>query len=185
MRQLRQEAVDALTLPNAARVLEVGCGPGQITRRLVGRGARVHAVDSSPSMLAVARRAAPSASFEQVDARTFVPNGQFDVVLLSFILHELPPAELPAILGRLAAVLAPGGRLVIVDHSVPPGVAGRVWRVVLHLVESTAIDAWLALDLSAILADNGLIAAEDRARAGGRARMIVATRPADQFSNHN
>jgi hypothetical protein len=53
--------VDTISLPDAAHVLEVGCGAGHTAVALAQRGYRVHALDATPEMIALTRRAAESA----------------------------------------------------------------------------------------------------------------------------
>jgi trans-aconitate methyltransferase len=174
---LRARVIETVPAREGARVLEVGCGPGALTAALLARGARVHAVDASPAMLRAAREAAPAATFEQADARTYTPAARFDAVLLSFLLHELPAAERAPLVARLASALSPGGVLVVVDHAAPPAAAGRTWRFVLRLVESPTVHEWLAFDVAALLAAPALAVVRDEALAGGRARLVVAQRP--------
>jgi len=102
----------ALLEPAAApRVVDLGCGPGELTRLAHERlGAReTIGVDSSPAMLAeAARHAAPGLRFVAGDLATFA-DAPFDVVLSNAALHWVP--DHAALLGRLAALLAPGGQL--------------------------------------------------------------------------
>lgn len=66
--RLRQELVDALEITPGERVLELGCGSGQVTARLLDAGARVVAVDALTAMIDAARRRAPQATFVHGDA---------------------------------------------------------------------------------------------------------------------
>ncbi len=160
------------------RVLELGCGPGELTAGLLGRGAQVDAVDVSDDMLRDAMRRAPGASFEQADLVRYVPRRKYDAVLLSFVLHELDPVDISAVVTRAAFARSPDGRLVILDHSLPRGSSGRIWQGILGLLEPARVTQWLSLDLNAILRSNELSAVVDRSLAGGRARLLVATRQA-------
>ena len=94
-------------------VYDLGCGPGNITRMLAERwpGARVTGVDSSPDMLAQARREAPSVAFEQADIAHWSPPAPADLLFSNATLHWLD--DHAALLPRLAAQLAPGGVLAI------------------------------------------------------------------------
>ncbi len=116
----------------APRVVDLGCGTGDLTRLAHERlGAReTLGVDSSPAML---ERAAPHAdgrlSFAQGDLGTFAQDG-WDVVLSNAAIHWVPDHE--ALLARLAALLAPGGQLAIQapsnDHHPSHAVAREVAR---------------------------------------------------------
>jgi len=174
--QLRHHAVEALQLQRGARVLELGCGPGDVTATLLDRGAVVDAVDASEEMLRAAAARAPGARYLQADVRTYRPRTTFDAMLLVFILHEIPVADIPPMLSTVTGSLAPGGRLVVVDHAVPRGVSGQIWRRSLHVVESRAVDAWLALDPARLARQAGLVVELDEELAGGRAHLVAARR---------
>ena len=58
------ELLDAAEVFAGARVLDVGTGPGTVAAAACARGAEVAAVDAEPSMVELARRAAPAARVE-------------------------------------------------------------------------------------------------------------------------
>jgi 2-polyprenyl-3-methyl-5-hydroxy-6-metoxy-1,4-benzoquinol methylase len=99
--------------PDAARVLEVGCGAGTLARRLAAQASSVDAVDCSPAMIAAAAEAAPSnLALHLADLRTAdLPDGYYDAVVSSAVLHHLP---LPEVLPRMARWVRPGGVLAAV-----------------------------------------------------------------------
>lgn len=98
----------------ARSAVDVGCGEGLLTRRLADAGvASVVGVDADADEIARARAAAgdrPGLRYEVGDALE-VPEGTFDLVTCFATLHHV---ELAAGLRRLAALTAPGGRLVVV-----------------------------------------------------------------------
>ena len=99
-------------------LLEVGCGSGQATRSLVGRGYRITAIDISPNLLEIARRRfrnRPEISFGQVSFEDFIPEkGEtFDVILAPTSWHWIDP---DIGLRKAAELLLPGGRLSIMAH---------------------------------------------------------------------
>jgi trans-aconitate 2-methyltransferase len=110
----------ALDAPRS--VYDLGCGPGNITRRLAERWpeAAVTGVDSSAAMLAKARMEAPRAkarmeaaclTFELADIAHWSPPAPADLLFSNATLHWLD--DHAALLPRLAAQLAPGGVLAI------------------------------------------------------------------------
>jgi trans-aconitate 2-methyltransferase len=127
--------LDLLALVEPAgggRVLDLGCGTGEMTRLAHERlGAReTVGVDSSPAMLAkAAGQAGGGLSFRQGDIASFGEGG-FDVVLSNAAIHWVPDHE--ALLPRLVALLAPGGQLAIQapanDHHPSHAVARDVAR---------------------------------------------------------
>jgi trans-aconitate 2-methyltransferase len=116
----------------APRVVDLGCGTGELTRLAHERlGAReTLGVDSSPAMLErAAAHAGSGVSFRLGDLGAFA-DGAFDVVLSNAALHWVPDHE--ALLPRLAALVAPGGQLAIQapgnDHHASHAVAREVAR---------------------------------------------------------
>jgi SAM-dependent methyltransferase len=96
-------------------VLEIGCGSGLLTKRLVEAGHRVIATDASPAMLDLAREAAPGAE----DVRALVlpddPIPAVDAVVgIGHALNYLPDAgAIRRGLAALAGALSPGGVLAV------------------------------------------------------------------------
>ncbi len=88
--RVRQGLVDAMALQPGSSVLELGCGTGQVTQRLVRAGADVTSIDRSEAMLARARRRAPHAGLRIADALAFETEHRYDAVLLAFFLHDCP-----------------------------------------------------------------------------------------------
>ena len=96
-----------------ARVLDAGCGTGRIAVRLDELGYAVVGADVDEAMLEVARAEAPGLDWRQADLASFELGERFDVVLLAGnIVPLLEPGTLAAVAGRLAAHVAPGGRVV-------------------------------------------------------------------------
>lgn len=79
-------------LDKNARILEIGCGPGNITRYLLGKrlDLQILATDISPNMLELARKNNPTAEFQILDCRKINElDAQFDAVLCGFCLPYL------------------------------------------------------------------------------------------------
>jgi ubiquinone/menaquinone biosynthesis C-methylase UbiE len=173
---MRRRAVDGLGIHPGSRVLELGCGPGELTVALLARGAVVDAVDASETMLRAARSRASGASYTRADVLSYALTERYAGILLAFVLHELPVSEIPRLLARLAGGLENGGRLVILDHAVPADGGRSLWRRILHGIETPAVDAWLAFQPAPALQDAGLRIIGDEPLAGGRARLSIAVR---------
>ncbi len=122
----RPERYEAFLLaqlpPPCGTVLEVGCGAGGFARALAARGALVSGVDASPEMIRLARqrtRAGSRVEFVCGDSlEQRLPSAHFDAVVSVATLHHLPAA--PA-LSRMAALVRPGGVLVVHDLRAPSG----------------------------------------------------------------
>ncbi|MFD6179515.1 class I SAM-dependent methyltransferase, partial [Isoptericola sp. NPDC060282] len=93
-----------------ARVLDVGCGSGELLARLAGGGARATGVDPAPAMVRLARERAPEATVLVGEAEHLpLDDGAFDVVLAVNALQLAD--DLGEAAAELARVLAPGGRV--------------------------------------------------------------------------
>ncbi len=106
-----------LQITPGMHVLDVGCGPGNLTAHiasLVGASGRVVGVDPSAERIALAQQLAlPNLSFYEGQAEDLsrFPAASFDVVFVNSTLHWV--RDQPAALREFARVLKPGGRLGI------------------------------------------------------------------------
>jgi demethylmenaquinone methyltransferase/2-methoxy-6-polyprenyl-1,4-benzoquinol methylase len=116
----KRRAVAAAEVRPGQWVLDAGTGTGDLARLATARGARVIGVDLAPAMLAIARRRGPASARWVVADVAALPfrAGTFDVVLTGFTLRH--PASLDGTLRELRRVLAPGGRLVVLEFGRPP-----------------------------------------------------------------
>lgn len=96
-----------------ARVVDLGCGPGNSTALLSARFPRaaITGLDSSPAMLEEARRTLPALTFVEADLATWAPDLPPDLIFANAVLQWLP--DHAALLPRLAGFLAPGGCLAV------------------------------------------------------------------------
>lgn len=120
--RLQDETV-AATGTGARRVLELGTGTGETARRVLARhpGAVLVGLDASREMLEHADAALPG---DRVELRVAclddpLPNGPFDVVVSALTVHHIDGGGKAQLFRRVAAGLAPGGRLVLGDVVVP------------------------------------------------------------------
>ena len=99
-------------LPPSASVLELACGPGNVTRYLLDRRAdlRIDATDLAPNMIAIGKTVAPEARFEIIDCRLAVKTGRvFDAIMAAFCLPYLDQTEVKALFADVARTLPKGG----------------------------------------------------------------------------
>ena len=96
-----------------ARVVDVGCGPGNVTTILKRRwpDAAVLGIDGSAAMLDRARLAAPECHFEMADFGTWTAAAPVDVLYTNAALHWLGDHDV--LFPRLLAQLAPGGVMAV------------------------------------------------------------------------
>lgn len=91
------------------RILDLGCGDGQLTERLAATGASVVGVDASAEMLAAARSRGIDAREGSAESLPFA-DGAFDAVFSNAVLHWVRDQE--AMMAQVRRVLRPGGRFV-------------------------------------------------------------------------
>ena len=106
---LGQPVLDLLQPQPAERILDLGCGDGVLTEKLVALGARVIGIDNSPDMIAAARLRGMDARL--MDARRLTFANQFDAVFSNAALHWVKDDPDSAIGGAFRALVS-GGRFV-------------------------------------------------------------------------
>jgi SAM-dependent methyltransferase len=90
-------------------ILDLGCGDGQLTTRLIGTGAHVLGVDASPEMVTAARERGIEAEQAPAESLPF-RDATFDAVFSNAALHWVRGQD--AMLAQVHRVLKPGGRFV-------------------------------------------------------------------------
>jgi trans-aconitate 2-methyltransferase len=93
------------------RILDVGCGTGQLTAEIARAGAAVTGIDSSAEMIGKARAGFPDLRLEIHDVCDLPFRGEFDAVFSNAVLHWVPRAE--DAVRSMARALKSGGRFVI------------------------------------------------------------------------
>ena len=111
-------------VPQARRILEVGCGEGAVTERLVQLypDAEIMAIDVTPNAGRLFRGCRERVSFEEktVQAVALEQPGQFDLVILSDVIHHVPTAIRRELLAAVRRTVAPDGALVFKDWERTP-----------------------------------------------------------------
>ncbi len=102
-----------------ARVLDVACGPGRLTRVFAGRCREAVGIDATDAMLQIARIEAEASGidnvrFESGDARQLpYADGSFDVVACRGAFHHFDAPQ--RVLQEMVRVVVPGGQLLVAD----------------------------------------------------------------------
>ena len=107
----------ALPRPTYRRALEVGCSIGVLTARLADRCDALLSVDVADTALATARercRDRASVRFERMAIPAEMPEGTFDLILISEVGYYWSPADRASAITGLADRLEPGGHLLLV-----------------------------------------------------------------------
>jgi SAM-dependent methyltransferase len=134
----------------ARRVLDIGCGEGQVARRLAGEGAEVVGLDPTLGQLTTARARAGGPRYLRARAESLpCASASFDTVVLCLAIEHVDAYE--TAIAEVARVLVPGGRFVLVlCHPLlqAPGsgwiddqiVGERYWRLGSYLRDDRAFD---------------------------------------------
>lgn len=104
-----------LGLTRTTRILDYGCGVGNLTHFLAEEFDNVVGYDPSASSIEQARARECSARFVSQEAD--VQDNAHDVAILAGVLHHIPPVERDEVLARVLVKLHPGGRAVIFEHN--------------------------------------------------------------------
>ena len=109
--QYGEDLVEVLCPQPSERILDVGCGTGELTQRISEIGADVVGIDSSEELIVAARRQFPHLPFHHQDATQLTDTDQYDGVFSNAVLHWIQDQEV--VTRCLFQVLKPGGRLVV------------------------------------------------------------------------
>jgi ubiquinone/menaquinone biosynthesis C-methylase UbiE len=161
----------------AARMLDLGCGGGHVSYRLAPHVAEVTAVDVSEPMVELVARTARERGLAKVSTLRAPAEGlpfgaaRFDLIVSRFSAHHW--RDLDAGLREAARVLAPGGRVLLVDSIAPGGALLDSHLQTLELLrDATHVRNYTTAEWTAGLARAGLdvVAATTR-----RIRIDVTT----------
>ena len=119
------EIARELIVPAGKRILDIGCGEGDLTRALAGAGAEVTGIDPHEGRIERARAKAAdegvTVAFETGIGESLpYPDAGFDVAVLSNSLHHVPADRMGATVAEAARVVVPGGLLYAMEP-VPRG----------------------------------------------------------------
>ncbi len=166
---MRRAYMTRIPLPDGARGVELGSGPGDVTRDIldVAGAAEALGIEPSPVMVKAARaRHADRAglSFQIGDAKeTGLEDASMDLVVLHTLLIHCPGPE--QALAEAHRILKPGGWLAVFDED-PPSVTAAVHdhdpfrAVVDNLIRIYVHDRWLVRRMPAMLGDAGFTVVE-------------------------
>ncbi|MBM4342272.1 MAG: methyltransferase domain-containing protein [Deltaproteobacteria bacterium] len=146
-------ATDVLGVGFAGRVLDYGCGVGLLARALLDHLPRATLVGFDVSQPCLDGIAEPLRSRAAWTSDKTAVGGEFAAVVVSNVLHHVPPAQRDGLVADLAGRLAPGGRLLVFEHN-PLNPATR-WVVAHCAFDDDAVLLW-PRETTALLQTAGL-----------------------------
>jgi ubiquinone/menaquinone biosynthesis C-methylase UbiE len=170
------------------KILDVGCGTGTHLQLYQRYECDLYGLDSSPSMLAVAKRRLGDAVTLDLGNATGMPyeDSKFDLVVAALSLHEMPPKTRSAATMEMRRVLKQAGRILLTDYnpgSVQP-FQGWTSKVIILLSELAAgrehfrnYRHFMASGgLSSLVAQHGLQVEKHRILAGGTLDVYLTSK---------
>lgn len=162
--------------PRAHRILEVGCGEGAVTERLntAYPEAQITAIDITPRVGRLYRGLLDNVRFIRCDVQDIAAaeSGQYDLVVLSDVLHHVPVELRQGLLNAVRTALAPKGTLVFKDW--------QRTRAPIHWL-CYASDRWLTGDRISYM--TRIEMRERLALAFGEAALVAEARVAPWWNN--
>lgn len=107
--------VETLQPQPGERILDIGCGSGELTAAIAKAASNVEAVgmDSDINMVEKAKEQFPHVTFFQGDVRSFDVQVPFDAIFSNAALHWVPPANVEQSVKAMSNALKYGGRFVV------------------------------------------------------------------------
>lgn len=116
--KLRNDLYKIITALDAKKILDIGCGNGNLLSGLRGGAIRISGIDISQSSLHIAKKRNLYTDLAVANATLMpYPSECFNVIIAGFILHELNEWERSEVLRELFRLLNKKGVLVIIDFS--------------------------------------------------------------------
>jgi ubiquinone/menaquinone biosynthesis C-methylase UbiE len=144
------ELIKLFNINSGTKVLDVGCGRGEMVFYAAGKGARAIGIDYSNDSIDLAKLAQGKqqkdiqnrTEFIQMDAKKLkFRNSDFDLIIMTDVVEHLYPEELDLVFGEIKRVLKPGGILVI--HTAPNKIFNDVaYKYYCYPVGSFIVFVW-------------------------------------------
>nr|WP_320015989.1 class I SAM-dependent methyltransferase [uncultured Desulfobacter sp.] len=138
LKNIRQDIIRLIPNRNA-RILDLCCGTGDQLKKLSDAGFNhLTGVDLSTEMLKVARKGNKIANLLESDVQhTGLPGASFDIIIISFAVHEKPARMQKNMLAQAKRLLAPEGQILLVDFSLDDQ-AKMISKIAATMIESLA-----------------------------------------------
>ncbi|KAK4768995.1 hypothetical protein SAY86_027145 [Trapa natans] len=188
LKRIKQHLEQHFGVPAIRDIIDIGCSVGISTRYLAETfpSAKVTGLDLSPYFLSVAQfkdkqRPSMAHPIQWVHANgeeTGFPSHSFDLVSISFVLHELPQRATFNMMKESFRLLRPGGTLAIIDQAPNSKILQELSPVLFTLLKSTEpfLDEYHLLNLEETIRKTGFVNVKS-ALSDARHRTLTATAP--------
>lgn len=138
LKNIRQDII-RLIPDRDARILDLCCGTGDQLKKLSDAGfSNLTGVDLSADMLKVAGKGNKISTLITCDVQhTGLPGESFDIIIISFAVHEKPAGVQTKMMAETRRLLAPGGQLILVDFSLDDQ-AKMTGKIAVDMIERLA-----------------------------------------------
>lgn len=173
-------------VPEPARILEVGCGEGALTERLVGiyPDARITAVDISPRVGRLFRGDTKRVSFLNQPIERLIRDRPkaFDLIVLCDVLHHVAVAVRRQFLASIGEAMAPEAYLVLKDWEPSFTAIHLTWFLADRFVTGDRVSFWTEAEIRGWLEEglgSGCVRAQARIRPRWNNLAFLVRPPAD------
>ena len=106
-----EEIVNLLNPKKNETILDIGCGTGDLTKKIAELSEKVIGIDNSNQMIQIAQKKYPEMSFLHADAKDYQLDNKFDAIFSNAVLHWIPQADI--MIRNANNHLKIGGRYVV------------------------------------------------------------------------
>lgn len=106
-----EEIVELLNPQNNETILDIGCGTGDLTKKIAELCGKITGIDNSNEMIQTAQKKYPEISFIHADAKDYQFDNKFDAIFSNAVLHWIPQADI--MIRNANNHLKIGGRYVV------------------------------------------------------------------------
>lgn len=138
-------------LPHGAKILDVGCGPGNITQYFLQKGFDCEGIDLSQGMIKMAKKRVPEGNFKVADLRKLdYPENSFDALIAAYSFMHIPQQDTRKTLKGFKRILKPRGIFFLI---VKEGKGERFLKEPLDSSEKCYVKLWQIPEALRLLRD--------------------------------
>lgn len=162
------------SMPNGAKILDCGCGPGQDSEVFAKLGFNVTGIDITPKFIEMASRRVPDANFIQMDMMDInLSPDTFDGVWVSFSLLHIHQTDVPKVLSNIKRIMKTNGKMMIALHRGPK--TDWVAANISGLNHNCSVQEWVQSDFERVIQESRFKIEYSRPfeRPGGRFPLLT------------